>query len=305
MATDESGNDGARRGFSPQELQNHNSSLLAKTLEYRFLAELTTHLLRQGIVYDILHGDVDHQGHDVVIEANGILRHIQLKMKVRGGKTDEVKASLKLAAKPSGCIIWMHYDPDTLAIGPFGWFGGPPGEPLPSLGDKVARHTKRDHTGLKAERANHRTVSARQFETIVGIPALAQALFGERDNDAILDAHLRQKAGDNVALVIRSLCPGRLTWDNSVDLAHLVDGYALAERAGLGDVFLFADANLAKAIATGDWPGDLLQLWVALFLEHRRWRQAPIDPDPEIRRLLDHLCEQLENSLVSSGKLTR
>lgn len=304
MATDDSGNDSARAGFSAQELQNHHSSLLAKTLEYRFLAELTSHLLLNGILFDILHGDVDHQGHDVVIEANGVLRHIQLKIKVRGGKTDEIKASLKLAAKPSGCIVWMHYDPETLAIGPFGWFGDVPGERLPALGDKVAKHTKRDGTGLQGERANHRVVRARRFETIADIGALASELFGERTHEAMLAAHLRSKAGEHIGLVIRSLCPARLTWDNSVELAHLINGYVLAERAGLGDPFVLADTRLAAAQATGDWGGSLLQLWVALFLEHRRWRVSPIEPDPVMRQLLDQLCEKLQRSLASAGLLT-
>lgn len=302
MATGFSESDAARSGFTAQQLQNHHSSLLAKTLEYRLLADLTAHLMRSGTVYDVLRGDVDHMGHDVVVEANGVLRHIQLKVKVRGGKTDAIKASLKLGDKPSGCIILIHYDPDTLEIGPFGWFGDAPGEPLPDLGDKIAQHSKRDGDRVRGERPGQRVVSVRRFEMLPDIATLAERLFGTGSNDQLLRAHLRDQAGRHVHRLIESLCPDRLVWANSIDLAHLIDGYGLARRAGFGDPFSLWEPRSAIARETGSWPGDLLELWVTLFLEHRRWRMAsPYGPDAETERLLDRLCEQVQQALRSNG----
>jgi hypothetical protein len=129
MATSESDNDDARPERSANELRSHRSSVLEKALEYRFLADLSAELLRRGMEFDVLRGDVDHQGYDLVVEANGVVRHIQLKAMVKGGKRADVNVNVKLADKPSGCVVWMRYDPETLAIGPFAWLGGDAGEP--------------------------------------------------------------------------------------------------------------------------------------------------------------------------------
>src|SRR6476620_10460783 len=65
----------------------HASSCLEKVLEHRFLAELTSALWLGGVRdFEVLRSDVDSHGYDLVIEANGILRHIQLKAMVCGGK---------------------------------------------------------------------------------------------------------------------------------------------------------------------------------------------------------------------------
>jgi hypothetical protein len=48
-----------------------------------------------------------------------------------------------LADKPSGCVVFMWFDRGSLALGPFGFFGGAPGQPLPGLsGMKVGRHAR-------------------------------------------------------------------------------------------------------------------------------------------------------------------
>jgi hypothetical protein len=46
-------------------------------------------------------------------------------------------------------------------LGPFLWFGGELGKPLPPLGDKVSRHSKGNKDGYKAEWLNIREVCAR------------------------------------------------------------------------------------------------------------------------------------------------
>jgi hypothetical protein len=50
------------------------------------------------------------------------------------------------------------FDSQTMDIGPFLWLGNPPGQPAPSFGDRVARHSKGDQYGTKAERPNLRVV---------------------------------------------------------------------------------------------------------------------------------------------------
>ncbi|WP_372625112.1 hypothetical protein [Falsiroseomonas sp.] len=142
-------------------------------------AELATDLWLRGIAdFEVLRSEVDDAGYDLVLEANGCLRHIQLKASWAGAATADVSVSTRLARKPSGCVVWMLYDPRTLRIERFRWLGGAPGAPLPPLGDKVTRHTKGDRLGYKAERPGHRTVPKARFETLHSPAELLDRLFG-------------------------------------------------------------------------------------------------------------------------------
>jgi hypothetical protein len=53
-----------------------------------------------------------------------------------------------------------------------------PGEALPDLGKRVARHTKGNKEGVKAERPNIRLLARPRFEKLASMGAVAQALFG-------------------------------------------------------------------------------------------------------------------------------
>lgn len=65
----------------------------------------------------------------------------QLKSSHTGSSTADVKVDLHLAKKPSGCVIWVWFDPRTLRVGPFLWFGSKPGLHLPNLSTlKLAKH---------------------------------------------------------------------------------------------------------------------------------------------------------------------
>ena len=110
---------------------------------------------------------VDDAGYDLVLEANGVIRYIQLKSSFRGSKTASQKVHIRRGEKPGGCVVWIMFDPATLELGPFLWFGASAGEPLPDLGSfKVARHSKGDVTGHKAERPMIRVVPTRKFESL-------------------------------------------------------------------------------------------------------------------------------------------
>ena len=107
-----------------------------------------------------------------------IRRSVQLKSTYRGGKANAVTVNRHLENEPSGCVIWIMFDKDTLELGPFVWLGGPPGEPLPELDGKVGRHTKGDRNGVKAERPNTRVVPRSWFRRLATIEEAAAALFG-------------------------------------------------------------------------------------------------------------------------------
>lgn len=155
------------------------SSSREKVLEHLFVGDLLRCLWRHGTHdIEVLRAEVDKGGYDLVLEANGVIRHVQLKSSHRTATTREVGVNINLARKPCGCVLWIQFDPATLELGPFLWFGGEPGCRLPSLGDRIGRHTKGDRTGHKAERPNIRVLSRSQFQSLPSIDAVARALFG-------------------------------------------------------------------------------------------------------------------------------
>ena len=83
-----------------------------------------------------------------------------------------------LAQKPSGCVVWVYFDEDTFELGPFLYFGGSPGEPLPDIDSfKVAKHTKGNAHREKAERPSVRVVNKGEFSRLASVEDLWDALF--------------------------------------------------------------------------------------------------------------------------------
>jgi hypothetical protein len=127
------------------------SSLREKVLEHLFVGELLGYLWRSGRTdIELLRAEVDYRGYDLALGCNGCLRYIQLKSSHQGAAARSVNAHVGLEEEGrSACIIWIKFDPTTMKLGPFLWFGGKPGHPITPLGDRRARHTRADHTGKK------------------------------------------------------------------------------------------------------------------------------------------------------------
>ena len=162
---------------TPSLLDSGASSLREQYLEYGFLGQLCQEMYRRDVGMDILRSHTDRSGYDILLEANGVERHVQLKSSFVGAKTAIQKINMRLADKPSGCVVWVRFQRDTFELAEFLWFGGLPGEPLPPLGNRVAKHTKGDQFGNKAERSGIRVLNKGQFTTIPSIPALVDRLF--------------------------------------------------------------------------------------------------------------------------------
>src|SRR5260370_32872579 len=150
-----------RREPSPHSA---DSSLREQALGHVFLGQLLTFMWQSGARdIEVLKSEVDRAGYDIVLEANGIIRHVQLKSSFIGSKVREVSVNTKLLAKPGGCVIWLEFDPNILAIKKYFWFGGSPGAALPRLGSKISRHSKANSNGQKMDRPTHRTLGQAQF----------------------------------------------------------------------------------------------------------------------------------------------
>ena len=158
-----------------------HSSYREKLIEHLFVSELLKISWINGdCQIEVAKPEVDNSGYDVIVEANRVVRHVQLKASYLGGKTSRQKVHVKLGEKPSGCVVWIYFDEETLELGPYLFFGGRPGEPLPSLENaKIAKHTKGDSTGSKSERPNIRELNKGSFVSYASISDLYRALFGE------------------------------------------------------------------------------------------------------------------------------
>lgn len=160
----------------------HNlySSYREVLLEHLLSGEVMKHLwLRGNIRIETLKPQVDDAGYDLVLEANGVVRHVQLKSSHAGSSTSDVRVSLHLAKKPSGCVVWLWFDPNTLQLGPYLFFGNAPGLPLPDIaGFKVAKHAKGNAEGVKLERPNMRVIPKNRFESLSSVSELVLRLFG-------------------------------------------------------------------------------------------------------------------------------
>jgi hypothetical protein len=156
-----------------------NSSFREKLIEHLFIGELLKISWNTGqCTLEVAKPEVDSQGYDIIAEDNGIIRHIQLKAAKLGATTPSQKIHTALSNKPSGCVIWVYFDEKSLALGPFLFFGSSAGEPLPDISNfKVAKHTKANSDGFKAERPAIRIVNKGQFTHYKSVSELYDVLF--------------------------------------------------------------------------------------------------------------------------------
>ena len=164
-------------------LHSRESSFREKLIEHLFVAELLKYSWKRArqqgaALIEVSRADVDRGGYDLIAEVDGCLRHIQVKGSVLGATTAKQKVHIALADKPSGCVVWVYLNEDDWNLGPFLFFGGEPGKPMPPLGEKVARHPKGDAAGEKKQRPNMREVNKGRFRKLDTVEQVWEALFG-------------------------------------------------------------------------------------------------------------------------------
>ncbi|WP_311276860.1 hypothetical protein [Methylobacterium sp. WCS2018Hpa-22] len=155
-----------------------HSTLRERIVEHVFVGDTLRSLWRLGI-YDVevLRSEFDAHGYDLVLARGRVVRHIQFKTGSKA-KPDAVSIAASLAEKPSGCVIWIRVQAD-LEMGPFFWFGGEPGEPLPQLdGYANPRRPTRNKEGVRPIRQNHREVPRDQFRQLATLEDVLVALLG-------------------------------------------------------------------------------------------------------------------------------
>jgi hypothetical protein len=175
-----------RYAYTPK-MTASNHSLYSRyremLIEHLFAGEVMRHLWLSGVVrIEVLKPQVDDGGYDLVLEAGGVVRHVQLKATHIGSTTQSVKVHLGLEKKPSGCVVWVQFDENTMKLGPFLYFGNEPGSAIPSLtAFKTAKHTKGNAQGVKAERPNLKVIPKSRFQKLDSVEELVKHLFGNGD----------------------------------------------------------------------------------------------------------------------------
>lgn len=161
-------------------IHSERSSYREILIEHVFSAELMKLFWHaRGSLLEVAKPQVDDGGYDLVMEVNGIIRHVQLKSSHGTSHLRQTTVALSLGRKPSGCVIVVRFAEPTLELGPFHFFGGAPGEPLPDLsGFKVAKRTTPNREGTRPERAAHRCVPLSRFTPVAELRDLAAKLFG-------------------------------------------------------------------------------------------------------------------------------
>jgi len=186
---------------------DHNtlSSYREMVLEHLFVGEVMRHCWHNQLRrIEMLKSQVDNSGYDIVLESNAIMRHIQLKSSHIGAATPGVGINKELAKKPSGCVIWIFFEPQTLELAHFLWFGRAPGQPLGDLTHlKTRRHSKANAKGIKTERPNIKVLPKAAFHRLESIEDVTTMLFGppledhQVDVPAITDIDTRGNVRDD------------------------------------------------------------------------------------------------------------
>lgn len=159
-------------------VHSQHSTLRERIVEHVLVGDALRTLWNLGVLdVEVLRAEFDAHGYDLVMARGRVVRHIQLKTGTTA-KPGNVSIAQALAEKPSGCVLWIRVTA-ALEMGPFYWFGGAPGKPLPSLGQYTnplrATHNK---AGQRPPRLNHRLVPGKEFRALGTIQEVLTMLFG-------------------------------------------------------------------------------------------------------------------------------
>ncbi len=112
------------------------------------------------------------------METGPTQRHVQIKSSFVGSSTRVQKINRKLEEKTGGCVVWIFFERETLAINHYRWFGADcPRSEMPSLGHRVVKHVKGNAQGVKSVRPGLRALVWGDFRHVGSTSELASLLF--------------------------------------------------------------------------------------------------------------------------------
>ena len=159
------------------------SNFYEQLVEHAFISELLQEAwFRYSKTVEVLRSEIDTSGYDLLLECNGVIRHVELKTSGTEARRSFQNINTALAEKPSGCVVWLVREEDESKHRvnlKYLYFGDVPGKRLPSLETfKIAKHTKGNAKGVKKERPLIRQVPRSKFVEVSGINELLGKLFG-------------------------------------------------------------------------------------------------------------------------------
>jgi len=160
---------------------SENSTYLEKALHHIFLGSILQYMWSKDLsLLEIYSSEVDNNGFDVILSTETVTRYIQLKATNIHASRSRVDVNIRLAKKNGGCLIWMFYDPFSLEITEYLFFGGEIGKPFPNISQfKTGQYTRINASGERPFRKNIKLIPKRYFERIPNIALLVQKLFNE------------------------------------------------------------------------------------------------------------------------------
>jgi hypothetical protein len=83
---------------------------------HRFLSDILREcvLRKPSLFLDVLRGEVDDGGIDLILSSGKVTRHIQLKARAETIPPRPYAISERLLTQPGGCVIWIRYEKLTL-----------------------------------------------------------------------------------------------------------------------------------------------------------------------------------------------
>jgi hypothetical protein len=153
------------------------STLRERIVEHVFIGDALRLFWQHGVTdVEVLRSEFDAHGYDLVMARGSIVRHIQFKTGTK--KPTKVSVARSLGDKPGGCVIFIMIT-SALQMGPFYWFGGAPGKPLPDMtGFRNPRRATHNKAGERPLRQNHREVAAAKFQVVSSLKGVIEMLFG-------------------------------------------------------------------------------------------------------------------------------
>ena len=97
------------------------------------------------------------------------------------------------------------------------------------------------------------------------------------------DVHMRLAAGEVGAI------PVDLRWEQSATIAHAINDCDLAPLLGIDHVGDLANQRSFEP-ESDLYRGNLAELWLCLFFEHRRYRHFGYPPEGDMLCKLEKLC---------------
>ncbi|WP_232450838.1 hypothetical protein [Burkholderia ubonensis] len=155
-----------------------HSVLRERIVEHIFVGEVMRRLWQLGVTdVEVLRAEFDASGYDLVMCCGELMRHVQFKASLLDGSRGNVTVNQRLSQAPSGCVVWLAVT-DGLEIKEYRWFGAEPGCRLPDLTNYgIARHTRANAQGFKAERPNQRVLSKGAFEILGSLDDVLERMF--------------------------------------------------------------------------------------------------------------------------------